>query len=496
MSSKTFSIIIIDDEPSIRNGIKNIIEKELEGVFIPALAKNAAEGFELIKQYNPDLIISDIVMPGLTGLELLKKLREEGYDTPVILISGYDEFAYAQQAIKLSVSAYILKPISKNELLATILKEMNNKVENNKYRYDDEAIKAASNMFLERLIRGEVKSEEEASKGIKAFIPNMKEGDKTVCIIVAKSKAVDLSAIDYLASFPYLGYTIVILPGKEQYAIHSMRILLEYDNTLQISVGCSVNQFYLLTKSYNSALLSLSYSFYKNGNKLFTQSDISTIRPNMTTSDIDSESVKSILLTRNEEEIEKWIDKFINSLLDGGTPPPNYIKGMCIFLLNDVTKRLYDSSLLNKNYLENLTTYEINKVDSIGELKDILNSKLKYLMNISIPDSIMGNDPIIHRARQMVLSSYDKLIKSSDIAEKLGMNASYFSVYFKNKTGENFRDFTNRVKIDEGKRLLIESDLSVEEIALSLGYSDYRSFNRIFRGQTGKTPSDFRKDKV
>ena len=108
----------------------------------------------------------------------------------------------------------------------------------------------------------------------------------------------------------------------------------------------------------------------------------------------------------------------------------------------------------------------------------------------------MGNDPIIHRARQMVLSSYDKLIKSSDIAEKLGMNASYFSVYFKNKTGENFRDFTNRVKIDEGKRLLIESDLSVEEIALSLGYSDYRSFNRIFRGQTGKTPSDFRKDKV
>lgn len=351
MSSKTFSIIIIDDEPSIRNGIKNIIEKELEGVFIPALAKNAAEGFELIKQYNPDLIISDIVMPGLTGLELLKNLREEGYDTPVILISGYDEFAYAQQAIKLSVSAYILKPISKNELLATILKEMNNKVENNKYRYDDEAIKAASNMFLERLIRGEVKSEEEASKGIKAFIPNMKEGDKTVCIIVAKSKAVDLSAIDYLASFPYLGYTIVILPGKEQYAIHSMRILLEYDNTLQISVGCSVNQFYLLTKSYNSALLSLSYSFYKNGNKLFTQSDISTIRPNMTTSDIDSESVKSILLTRNEEEIEKWIDKFINSLLDGGTPPPNYIKGMCIFLLNDVTKRLYDSSLLNKNWL-------------------------------------------------------------------------------------------------------------------------------------------------
>ena len=95
-----------------------------------------------------------------------------------------------------------------------------------------------------------------------------------------------------------------------------MRILLEYDNTLQISVGCSVNQFYLLTKSYNSALLSLSYSFYKNGNKLFTQSDISTIRPNMTTSDIDSESVKSILLTRNEEEIEKWIDKFINSLLE------------------------------------------------------------------------------------------------------------------------------------------------------------------------------------
>lgn len=496
MSSKTFSIIIIDDEPSIRNGIKNIIEKEIEGAFIPALAKDANEGLEIIKQYNPDLIISDIVMPGLTGLELLKNLRENGCDTPVILISGYDEFSYAQQAIKLAVSAYILKPISKTELITTILNEMNNKAVSNKYRYDDEAIKAASNMFLERLIRGEVKSEEEAIKGINAFMPDMKEGDKTVCVIDSKSKSVDLSSLDYLASFPYLGYIVVIMPGKEQYAIYSMRLLIKNNDNLLISIGCSVNQFYLLTKSFKNALLSLSYSFYQNGNRLFTQSDISTVRPNMTTSDIDSESVKSILVSRDETKIEKWIDNFIISLLDGETPPPNYIKGMCTFLLNDVTKRLYDSSLLNKNYLDNFSTSDISTISSIEELKDNLIKRLKYLMNIAIPDSIKGNDPIIHRARQMVLSSYDKLIRSSDIAEKLGMNASYFSVYFKNKTGENFRDFTNRVKIDEGKRLLIESDLSVEEIALSLGYSDYRSFNRIFRGQTGKTPSDFRKDKV
>lgn len=115
-------------------------------------------------------------------------------------------------------------------------------------------------------------------------------------------------------------------------------------------------------------------------------------------------------------------------------------------------------------------------------------------MNVAIPDSMIENDSIIHRARQMVLESHDKLIKSGDIAEKLGMNPSYFSVYFKNKTGENFRDFANRVKIEEGKKLLIESDLSVEDIALSLGYSDYRSFNRIFRSQTGMTPSEFRKE--
>lgn len=374
MNDKSFSIMIIDDEPSIRNGIKAIIEKEIKDAYVPALAKDAQDGFNKIKGFNPDLIISDIVMPSMTGLELVKKIRQLGFNTPVILISGYDDFAYAQEAIKLGVSAYILKPISRSELITTILKEKDRVAKSVSLKYSDEAFKVASNMFLERLIRGEVKSEEEALRGIKAFRPDMKEGDKTVVLIDSKERF-DMSSIEPLASFNYSDYLVLIMPGKEQYSIHSMRLLIEQNTNLLIGVGCSVNQFYQLTKSYQSALLALSYSIYSNGSGIFTQTDISNEIPRMTTGDIDTGHVKALLISKDEKELESWVDGFILSLLNGKTPPPNYIKGMCIFFLNDLMKRLSEASLLSKKYLQEASTASISHIANINELKDIVTTQ-------------------------------------------------------------------------------------------------------------------------
>ena len=96
----------------------------------------------------------------------------------------------------------------------------------------------------------------------------------------------------------------------------------------------------------------------------------------------------------------------------------------------------------------------------------------------------------------IVKANPDKIIHSAEVAKEVGMNATYFSTYYKNKTGETFRTFINRSRVEYAKKLLIETNLSVEELGLQLGYSDYRSFHRIFKQQEGMAPSDYRKMRV
>ncbi|MGN0905532.1 MAG: response regulator [Bullifex sp.] len=424
MKAGTFAVIIIDDEPSIRNGISNIIEKDVDEAYVPAVASDGEEGLELVRKYHPDLIISDIVMPGLSGLDLIRTLRADGDDTPVILISGYDEFAYAQAAIKLSVSAYILKPVSRSELVATVKKEKERSDRHSMVIYDGEAVNAARLMFSERLIRGELKSEAEAVRGVKAFLPDLSGGEMTVAVADG-----ELHPGPEYYSFPYSGHTVMIVPAGEKYTVHSMRQLLEKNAGLLIGIGCQVSRFTSLSRSYQAALTALSYSLYGEGGGLFCQKDVSQVKPRITPGDVDTEAVKAILLSRDEKALEEWTQSFITMLLDSSTPPPSYIRGMCIFLLNDLVKRLSDSSLLSKEYQGKVSTAELSRTSSLKELSKMLNEKMRFLMDTAIPESAADNDPVIHRARQMVMENPDRLVRSSDIAEKLGMNASYFSVY-------------------------------------------------------------------
>lgn len=111
-----YSVMIVDDEPIIRKGLKKIINWEEYGFKIACEARDGEDALELIKEYNIDFIISDIKMHKITGIELLRKIRENGLDTLVLLLSGYDEFSYAQEGIRLGAFDYILKPLDAQKL--------------------------------------------------------------------------------------------------------------------------------------------------------------------------------------------------------------------------------------------------------------------------------------------------------------------------------------------------------------------------------------------
>lgn len=123
-------IILVEDEPKTREGIINIIQKHT-GHKIISVAENGEEGIRALEKEQPDLIISDIRMPGMNGLEMLQKMREKGFDTGVIFISGYSEFEYAQQALKLHAMDYVLKPVDVENFLQ-VLQNVENKLKEKK----------------------------------------------------------------------------------------------------------------------------------------------------------------------------------------------------------------------------------------------------------------------------------------------------------------------------------------------------------------------------
>ena len=495
MANKAFSIVIVDDEPSIRNGIRGIVEKEFPDIQILGVASDGKDGLSLIRQAEPNLVISDIVMPRMTGLELLEEVKRDYPNISFVLISGFDDFKYAQQAIRLGVAAYILKPINKNELISVLQKEKDKCSSLTPFVIGDEAMFVASRMFLERILRGEVKSEEEAVRGNEVFHLSLPEGAKTV-IVIDQVDGVELPDDSNIICHVYNRQTVLILKSEQDYALHFSNLLLKGNHELVIGVGETTDEIYKLHHSYQIAMTALSYSLYTESGGVYSQKDISTKMPSMTTADINTDSLKMSLISQDMVAIKQWVDTFLSSLMYIECPPPNYIKGMCIFLLNDVVNRLVDASLVTKETTSAIHSVDINQINRIKALKCFLVDKLEYIAKVAIPETQLENDMIIHKARMIVKANPNKIIHSSDIARQVGMNSTYFSTYYKNKTGETFRTYINRTRVEYAKALLVETNLSVEEISLELGYSDYRSFHRIFKQQVGVAPSDFRRSSI
>jgi two-component system, response regulator YesN len=152
-----FSVLIVDDEEDIREGLKTIIDWEKEGFKIAGLAENGVQALEFYKNNKPELIITDIKMPGMDGLEFVRQLRAFDSEVKILIISGYNDFSYAKKAMKYGVNSYLLKPVDIEELgreLGCIREEIYEKLFIERERIFN--LQKLKNYFMTRMVRGEL----------------------------------------------------------------------------------------------------------------------------------------------------------------------------------------------------------------------------------------------------------------------------------------------------------------------------------------------------
>ena len=255
------------------------------------------------------------------------------------------------------------------------------------------------------------------------------------------------------------------------------------------AVGTIVPELCQCSASYQAALSALSYRIYGTDTKIFDSGIICHQLPQESPRSIDSAPLADAILNGDTTRIKDYCSAFFDSLFFVRMPPPNYIFGMFLFLISNVQKDIAIKSSHPVSFPE-FTFDDLNILPSVSELKDWL---IDFFLNYSelLTASHNGHDQIIRQAKAYIRSHLDCNIKAKDVAALVGLSEAYFTIYFKNHSGVNFRDYILSEKMEYAKSLICAQNCSITEIAYQIGYQDYRSFSRAFKNTVGMSPSEY-----
>ena len=509
MSDRYLTAILADDEPAITEGLSSLSVWNELGIKVIATASTGPEAIEAILKYKPDFAVMDIMMPGMTGLEVLEKLEEASSETDVIILSGYGRFDYARKALRFQAKAYLLKPVDAAELRGTLLSLMKkkSKINNEDFQLSRSALNdLADGKLMDSLAVSMLTS---GSKGISdgpcfaiifSFQSQMKEGTVSTIenategikrIVWTKDQKTARAIFCISERMPF-EIAEVCLKALENEKISIPRI----------AVGNVVEKPSMIATSFSRAAIALSYQLYDENARIFTADIIAPTAPEYKPDDKDTEILSEYIVKDDENGILKFTDDFIKRLIGKTLPPPNYVYSITHWLASEIRKRL--ASLISGTSLFS-DSPDITKFRTIPQLREGLSSLFVSIARyinavygeeeaVKRIEGMEEDDQIIKRMSEYIDTHSEEQIRLEDIAYMVNLSPSYAAIYFRKKTGITVRDYILQKKMETARKKLLEKDVSVTDIAYALGYHDYRSFSRAFKNITGMTPSEFQEE--
>lgn len=521
------TLLIVDDEQEIRTGLRSIIPWEQYAVSVIGTSSNGADALNKIRYYEPDIVITDIQMPGMNGLELVHRAKEEQFHCSFVILSGYDDFQYAKTAIRYGVSDYLLKPISIKEL-TDLIQKLTEKIYSRRFLHKDQ-LSALSELrtakiflkqynLIPQLLHREISASEleqsiqdysltirnttSCAVLIKVFAARQNDDDsQSLCQVLAPLKQLleqQLQNTGYLLSeLPSEGLLLVInLPFTAPDGMTLEEMLIELirscspSDSIRIvaAIGSASMSLLDIDLSCQAARQIISWHIYPELGAVLN-ADLLDIKPPAII--MPGDDIWDAVLKNSPEDISMRFKQYLQMLLSPVTPPPSYIYSMCNYLIimihNQITLYLGDS-------IQNFTGSTYATLQNLYSVDDIEHWMCEVLCSIASEVQISRatkNDPLIEKAISYIHLNLLHNPHTDDVCGYLGLSKSYFSTYFKNKTQITFRDYILNLKINYAQEQLKHPEHSPTEVSLILGYEDYRSFSRAFKARTGFSPSDY-----
>ncbi len=522
-----YKVVVVDDETWICKLIRKIVNWEDMGFKIIADAGDGVSALELVKEHRPDLVITDIRMPSLDGIGLIKSVRELGFDTEFIIISGYSDFEYAKSAIKYYAFGYIVKPLDKDEFQEILLsvKEkiqkkyaMETKIENSELQMLEQEIKKIidlknKNICVENLNQvygtnfGDGEYCVAISKQDFLFREKCDSYDNTdllkLLTEIKESHSEKLKELVHFTDGAGDKYIFVLNFIDREFVLQEMRRILtkiqekrksQEQFSLTIGVGQSVSNINQIGMSYRSALCAINARMVMGtGNIIDAETQSNKFADTKNIIDVRKEKKLKLLLdvfdTKGASEEIANILKQADKQLSNNAIIYHLAAYEIIDILFDVME--------NKNVqLESLTKELVmqNIENSLSKTKIELyiNQFLKEFSEAYSEAKQKNGDKLIGEIKTYIMENYMSDISLDDVAKLVCLNPTYVSEVFKKKTSENFSEYLSDYRVNIAKTLLKDVRYKIIDISLMVGYKDPKYFSRLFKKKVGVNPTDYR----
>lgn len=525
-------VLLIDDEPFIIQGLKALIDWKSEGYEIVKTCANGMEAYDYLKQNKVDLIIADIQMPVMTGLELLEKIRTEKISEAFfVVLTGYKDFSYAQKAIEYEAMNYLLKPVEKTELIGILRKISNISVSNAE---EEQSRKVMESAYLARniiaLLFGKhdrqnveyVKNHMQLEGGVyyvviefaDEYIMN-EDADETEMRQTQRhlySACQDYLKEDYGhcifdVSREEKSYDIGLLyceymGAKKECSIegylNDLRDHLEttVDMPLRMYVGKKVDDIVSISKSYTSACTLKSLEAFRSKKSIyFYENEVSVSNTGVI---LCKSSLDNLIFAIESKSLDK-IDECVNALFDEfkksglSSQTVNLNVNYLLFQLIHLASEL-DSEIDQEEILRFIGEHSVEDGTRRGDKEHLSHFACEYAMYFDqLRQNVSGG--ILLDIEKEVRDNYKENITLKDLGQKYFVNSSYLGQIFQKKYGVSFKDYLTNYRINESTKLLLNTDMKIVQIAEEVGYKDSDYFVRKFIEINGCTPSKWRKQK-
>lgn len=522
-----YKVMLIDDDVPMLKFLRQLIDWDQLGVKLVGDTYSATKALKMFQEQMPDIVITDIGLPQMNGLELAAHFRSIKPEIRLIFLTCHQDFDYAKQAINLNADSYLIKyELTVDRLTESLTKALNQLQTTNLNKERDSYVEVLhrnldllKKSFFKQVAKGEAPETLLAFAnrlGIQWDKPSFMVG---VCYVmyssvITKYECEDFSLIEYcvyniadeltkeyagISVFHEKGFLAVIFNYQSSLKLGERQYMRTYMQEVQqkcrqflgveIGVICGPNK---------QALLEIGGAFRQMDNILSAMYylDPKTVDWNTVSQNEYSpaaslfDKIKVELMEAVNQADMKIIEEQLQHLLDTAKSfrvEPSEFVNICTGILRMIELQQSKSSTLESFYASFLDT--IHAVDTVGLMRWKLE---QFVVATKMASETRTNEPKLQVIDQYIKQNLTETITSVDVANHLFLSPSYFSRYFKKLTGENFTDYVHSYKIKLASKMLPNSDDSIEQVALKLGYSDRTYFSKVFKKYFGVTPGEFK----
>lgn len=502
-----FDILLVDDQDEVRADIRTMISDmnlDISGIYD---ALDYSTALEAARKHKPDIILVDIMMPGLDGMVLIQSLREENINSHIVIVSSYDDFRYTKKAINYKVDDYLLKPVSRKELYSVLLSVMNTI---RKDMDDVKKIREQENQYLNMLLFEHITGKDVFINTEKLFDNlGMNPAISSFAIAIVNVEGKEWEAVSDLKKaidelFIQMKYTVYFIYNGSDKLIVIVCFKVSPDDTQSL-------EFTEILKKYFSGKAFCGVSDIAEGlqslRELYRQADIAL-------KESVFKGLNICFFSKVRKDNSFFVDanmcaEILGLLLKG---KKTEIDGRLYEIFIRITKENY-SIMEVKNSLQKLVDYlhlkltdeYLGTYDIENARKLLHNSQKIFTIKVNLKKIIddmfdfikqdrtnINDNNIVDYILKYIKNNYARDISLTQVANELSMNYSYVSNLFTLKAGRTFSHYLMQFRLEKAKNLLLTKDDKVHEIALKSGYGNSKYFCRVFKEQTDLTPSEYR----